>query len=122
MKFLIDENIAKKVVDFLKNKYPVKHITDIQVGLDDYKILTLANLRDSIVITSDKDFGELVFKYNYAHKGVIFLKLEDQTSTNTVKALTELLKHPNIIQRNFIVVSEKQGKFQIRVHEVNRIN
>lgn len=120
MRFLIDENIAKKVVDFLKTKkYQVKYITDIQVGLDDFEILDLANLRNSILITFDRDFGELVFKYNYSHKGVIYLKLENQSSINTIKALTKLLKSPSKIEKNFIVVAEKQGKFKIRVHKVD---
>lgn len=120
MRFIIDENIAKKVVDFLKSKkYPVKHITDIQIGLDDFEILDLAHLRNSVLITFDKDFGELVFKYNRSHKGVIFLKLEDQTSDNAIKALTKLFKQASRIKENFVVISEKQGKFKIRVHEVD---
>lgn len=117
MKFISDENIAKKVVDFLKSKYPTEHIADTQTGLDDFDILELANLENSVLITFDKDFGKLVFEYNRSHKGVIYLRLEDQTSKNTIRVLTKLLKNPNAIENNFIVISEKQGKIKIKIHK-----
>lgn len=44
-------------------------------GASDVEVLELANREERIMITFDKDFGELVFKEKLIHKGVIFLRL-----------------------------------------------
>lgn len=115
MRFLIDENIGEKVVQFLNQQgYSTNHVTEIQIGIEDYQILDLSYLRDSIVITFDKDFGRLVFKEGKAHKGVIFLRLDDQTSSNTIRALQTVLLDKSKIENYFTVITEKEGKYKIR--------
>lgn len=115
MKFLIDENIGRKVVQFLNQLgYPTNHIQDIQIGFEDFQILDLAVLKNSVIITFDKDFGELVFKESKSHKGVVLLRLEDQTSTNTIRSLREVLKQPDKIEGYFVVVTESEKKLKIR--------
>lgn len=68
MKFLIDENLSKKLARFLNQLgHPTLRVRNIDPGIDDYQVLELALSKDSILITSDKDFGELVFKEKLAH-------------------------------------------------------
>lgn len=63
MKFLLDENIGKIVAKSLeKLGHFVSCIKLIAPGIEDYKVLTLSTSKDAILITSDKDFGELIFK------------------------------------------------------------
>ncbi len=45
--------------------------------MPDAEILKLADREKAIIITTDKDFGELVFKSHEPHKGVLLLRLED---------------------------------------------
>jgi predicted nuclease of predicted toxin-antitoxin system len=45
--------------------------------MPDAEILKLAEKEKAIIITMDKDFGELVFKSHEPHKGVLLLTLED---------------------------------------------
>ena len=72
----------------------------------------MAKSKNFILITSDKDFGELVFKDKQQHTGVIFLRLEDESSNNKVTALKFAL--PKYVAGKFIVIEEKDGKFGIR--------
>ncbi len=116
MKFLLDENIGKKIAQFLqKLGYSVTSIREIHPGIDDYTVLELANTETKILITSDKDFGELVFKENQSYSGIIFLRLDDQTSENKIVALREVFSKNKVIKGKYITVTEKSGVSKIRV-------
>ena len=47
---------------------------------DDRSILDQAVAEGRILITNDKDFGELVFRWGKGHHGVILLRLHDESS------------------------------------------
>lgn len=119
MKFLLDENIGKIVARFLeKLGHSAFRIKLIAPGIEDYKVLNLSTSRNSILITSDKDFGELIFKEKEPSTGIIFLRLEDESSENKIRAIKKvLLKHKNI-KNKFITVKGKDGEFKIRVHKI----
>lgn len=41
----------------------------------DEGVLQIARERDAVLVTGDKDFGELVFRRRLIHRGVILLRL-----------------------------------------------
>lgn len=119
MKFLIDENLSKKLARFLNQLgYPTLRVKIINPGIDDYQVLELALSEDLILITADRDFGELVFKEKLSHSGLIFLRLEDETPDNTIRAVQKLIPQFDEIKNRFVVVSEKKGKFKVRFGKV----
>lgn len=115
MKFLLDENIGKAVAKTLeKLGHSAFRIRLIAPGIEDYEVLNLSVSRNSILITSDKDFGELIFKEEQASTGVIFLRLQDESSHNKIKAIKLILSEYKNIENKFITVKEKGGRFRIR--------
>ena len=114
MKFLLDENLGKQVAQFLQQSgHLVLRVKQISPGAEDAQVLTLATSKGAILLTSDKDFGELIFKYGQPHRGIILLRLPNQRSANKIEALKEIFsKHKDI--RGFMVVTEKDGKFRIK--------
>ena len=63
MKFLADENIALAVVSFLRKQgHDVASITEISPGSSDASVLLKAEEEQRILVTSDTDFGELVYR------------------------------------------------------------
>ena len=71
-------------------------------------------LRDArIVITNDKDFGELVFRSGQAHHGVVLLRLSDESVTNRVYVVKTLLEqYAARLAGRFTVATE--GRVRIR--------
>ena len=68
-----------KVAEWLKeNVHDVFSICDKARGLDDEKVLKIANDENYILITNDKDFSELVFRLKKPHKGIVLLRLENK--------------------------------------------
>lgn len=119
MKFLLDENIGKGIARFLeKLGHPASRIRLISPGLEDYAVLELSVSKDFILITSDKDFGELIFKEKQLTTGVIFLRLEDESSENKIKAIKKVFSEYKNIKNKFVTVKERNGRFRIRVCQI----
>lgn len=69
MKFLADENIGLGVIEPLRNLgFDVQSVLEKQTGISDTKVLSLANKGNRILITTDKDFGKLVYVQKLVHK------------------------------------------------------
>ena len=61
MRFLVDECTGPAVAKWLRSlHYDVFSIYDKAQGLDDERIIEKANLDNYILVTNDKDFGELM--------------------------------------------------------------
>ena len=86
MKFIADENLGIRVPEFLKNSgFDIVSVKEILRGKPDQDILSFANEQNRILITLDKDFGELVFKEKLIHSGVVLLRLKDESVENKRK-------------------------------------
>ena len=109
MRFIVDECSGPLVAEHLKKEgHIVFSVYEEARGIDDEKVLRLAFEGDYILITNDKDFGDLIFRLKMKHKGVILLRLEDERATNKIKILDGVLKkYSNNIKANFCVVTEK---------------
>jgi predicted nuclease of predicted toxin-antitoxin system len=110
LKFIADVNIEKLIVDYLKeNGYDVKWIPDYNCEILDEDLLKLANLEKRILITNDKDFGELTFLQKSLSTGIILLRVKGQRAEDKVKLIEKLLNyHRDKLLNNFIVITRKK--------------
>ena len=97
--------------------HDVFSVYDEARGLDDESIIEKANRENYVLVTNDKDFGELVFHMRKAHKGIILLRLEDERSKNKIAVLHRVLEsYSDKLVNNFIIVTEKT----VRIVEAKR--
>lgn len=108
MKFLVDECVGPTVAKWLKqNNYDVISSYDNLLGLDDNSVLKKALIETRIIITCDKDFGEMIFKNKMQHCGVILLRLNDERPSNKINILDSILKnYSHDLFGNFVVATE----------------
>jgi len=72
VRLLSDECIPLPVVDALKSSgHNVLLVKDICPGCSDIEVLHLANQQDRILLTRDKDFGELTIRLRKKVPGII---------------------------------------------------
>jgi predicted nuclease of predicted toxin-antitoxin system len=77
-------------------------------GLDDDRVLQRAIAEDRILITNDKDFGEMIFREGKFHQGIVLLRLEDERPSNKIRILERLLDQcADELAGNFIVATER---------------
>lgn len=110
LKFLADVGVGKKVERWLaKNGYDVKCVRDINPTANDSEILHLAVTENRMVITMDKDFGELVYNSGKLHSGVLILRLEDANGEQKITAVRKILsEHLNRIYGKFCVFQNER--------------
>lgn len=106
MNLLADEGVDKPIVDALRNKgFDVVYILETNRGADDDVILEMANADKRLLLTQDKDFGELVFRLKNVHHGVILIRLEGYTAASKANiVMNMLLKYQNELIRSFTVI------------------
>ena len=110
MRFLIDENLGDRFVKVLsKHGYDVLFAGDIIRGSPDEKVLSFAAKENLVLVTEDKDFGELVFRLKKSATGVILLRA---STTNPEKLFAMVKEALDKSQGKFIVV--KEGQIRVR--------
>lgn len=114
MKFLIDESTGSKVYSFLiKLGIDVKFVTEIMPRADDFDVLEFSEREGRILITNDKDFGELIFRLGRPSSGVILLRLRLDSPKNRCEYISNVInKFSDKLEGYFIVV--KEGGLRVR--------
>lgn len=80
MNFLADESVDGPIVYRLRERgYRVQYVAELDPGIDDEVVLAMSRDLEAILITADKDFGELVFRRQLTHTGVILIRLPEFT-------------------------------------------
>ena len=73
---LADENIPAPLVDALRAEgWNVASVTGESPGISDEDVLARARHEARVILTEDKDFGELVFRMNRGVPGIIMIRL-----------------------------------------------
>jgi len=113
MRFLVDECTGPRVAEWLREQgHEVVSVFDDKRGLDDDRVLKTSLAEDRILVTNDKDFGEMIFRDRREHCGVIFLRLSDERATKKIEVLEHLLaNYSDKISGHFVTVSETKVRF-----------
>ena len=110
MKFLVDECTGISVVAYLRDEgYDTLAVVEIMPEADDEEILDRAVSEGRIVVTNDKDFGEMVFLSGRVHGGVVLLRLRDERAENKVRMMQVVLAQVGERLRNHYVVATEAG-------------
>ena len=76
MNLVADESVDKPIVDRLRQDgHKVLYVAELEPGLDDDAVLHQANRNDALLITADKDFGDLIFRVGEISAGVVLIRL-----------------------------------------------
>ena|SRR2546425_11021223 len=118
MQLFADENIAAQIVSQLRGLgHDVLYPPETEGRADDEIWLEKARSAERILITDDKDFGELVFRKKMASAGVVLLRLHRLPLPDRVQWLQS--RWEQILSRspaNFVVVTERK----IRIRQVRQ--
>jgi len=76
VRFLADECVDRQIADRLRHDgHTVLYVAEMKPGISDGEVLNLANQEDAILLTADKDFGELVFRQDRVAPGIVLVRL-----------------------------------------------
>jgi predicted nuclease of predicted toxin-antitoxin system len=111
LKFVSDESVDSLITQILReNQFQVISISESNSGESDDRVLEIAVQENAILITEDKDFGELVFRLQKKNQGVILIRLSglpsERKASIVLRAIQENLNQMHfaftIIEYNFV--------------------
>ena len=93
MKFLANENFPLDSIKYLIGKgIDVKAVGAHFPGVSDKEVIEFAEKEQRIILTFDRDYGELIFKFgNKPEKGVIYLRLDYYESDEPGKIVEKII-------------------------------
>lgn len=109
MRIVSDESVDYGIVKSLREKgFDVLSITDDYSGSDDVSVLKYAVGKDSLLITEDKDFGELAYRFGYEHRGIMLIRLSDLPRKERIPLAAEAVStHYELLKGNFSVLNSR---------------
>lgn len=117
MNFLADEGVERQIVDRLRAAgHDVDYTAESSPASSDDEVLHHANERGALPLTSDKDFGELVFRQRRIHAGVVLLRLAGLSIDSKIEHIMTVVQTRAVeLSMAFAVISP--GLVRIRHHE-----
>ncbi len=111
MRFLANENFPGPSIRRLRAAgYDVAAIIEDNRGCDDAAVMSRAVSEQRIIITFDRDYGELIYRLGLSPpSGVIYLRYNPRSSTEPAEQLISLFQTRNIaFEGKFTVVKRDQ--------------
>ena len=109
MKLDADEGVDKPIFEALRFEgFDVLYIAESYLSANDAFILNLSNEPQRVLLTQDKDFGELVFRLGSAHFGVVLIRLTRCTAVEKADIVVKVvLEHQVELIKAFTVIQPK---------------
>jgi predicted nuclease of predicted toxin-antitoxin system len=87
--------------------HAVRAIAEDHPGAADLAVLALARVERRVLLTSDKDFAELVFRQRRVSFGLVLLRLRDWNAEQKAERLLEVLAHRPELRGVLLVVTPR---------------
>ena len=114
MKFLADECCDRGFIENLrKEDYDVFYALESKPGATDDEVLALAFDEPRIILSEDKDFGELVYRLKKPAHGIILIRIGVKNRSVKWPRLKKLLDtYPERCIGRFVVIDENKFRFR----------
>lgn len=108
--FVADENFDFSTVKALPNKgHSVFAIAESFPSITDPQVLQIAIDRQAILLTEDKDFGELVHRLRMPHCGILLVRLVKVSSLEKSSRICQIIEQwGDELLNSFSVLSNDQ--------------
>jgi predicted nuclease of predicted toxin-antitoxin system len=114
LNLVVDEGVEREVVDRLREDgHDVLYVVELSPSAPDDDVLQQASERGALLVTADKDFGELVFRQGRVHSGVVLLRLAGLSNRTKAELVAEVCRdRSSELARAFSVVSPTQVRIR----------
>ena len=109
-----DESVDRPIVERLRqDAHDCVYIAELSPSISDDEVLQEANNRSALLLTEDKDFGELVYRLGRVHGGVVLIRLAGLPAPSKADIVAKVLQdHATELPGAFTVISP--GAVRIR--------
>ena len=107
MNFIADENFPTSSIRLLEQAgYIVLDLKSKHSGITDSEVLELASLNDLVILTFDKDFGDLLFRDKLKAAGIVLFRIHPFLPDEPGKLILDILNYKIKLKGHFTVISK----------------
>lgn len=108
MTLVADESVDFGIISRLRQMgIGVVSISEDSSGIKDTEVLKIASENQCLLITEDKDFGELTYRLKLAHNGILLIRLSDVARKERIELVAEIIeKYFDKLSFNFSVLNK----------------
>lgn len=108
MTLVADESVDYGIINRLRLMgISVVSISEDCSGIKDTEVLKIAAENQCLLITEDKDFGELTYRLKLAHNGILLIRLCDLARKERIELVAEIIeKYFDKLNCNFSVLNK----------------
>ena len=105
--FLADENVDLNIVGLLRQEgFLVHAIAEMAPSIADPQVLAIAVEQNAVILTEDKDFGELVHRLRLPHRGILLIRpVKMDPSDKAIRTSNIIRQHMAQLPNAFAVLS-----------------
>ena len=114
MRWLADECIAAALVAWLRGAgHDVLYIAEAAAGTSDSEVIALAMAENRLLLTDDKDFGDLIFRGQNSVSGAVLMRIDpDKADFRKMRLAGAIERYGDELFGRYTVVEE--GRFRSR--------
>ncbi|MCH7685159.1 MAG: DUF5615 family PIN-like protein [Planctomycetes bacterium] len=114
MRMIVNENVTRTVIDELRKRgHDVLSVKESMRGEGDNVILARAEAEQRLVVTHDKDFGELAFRFRLpAMCGIVLFRLSGSEPDADNQRILDVLESRTDWASHFSVVTDDRVRMR----------
>ena len=114
MRFLADECCDTGLVSSLRGDgHDVIYVLERKPGVSDDEVLIEAYNEERILITEDKDFGELVYRLKKPSRGIVLIRMDVKERHMKWLRLKKLIEnYEERLAGHFVVIDTQKFRFR----------
>lgn len=115
MELLADEGVDRQIVERLREDgHRVSYVAEMEPGIADEQVLKMANNESLVLLTADKDFGELTYRMQRVSAAIVLIRLSGLSPERKAHTVSSMLSEhgPELMPGTFTVLTP--GAIRIR--------
>jgi predicted nuclease of predicted toxin-antitoxin system len=94
MNFVADEGVDRCIVERLRQDgHDVWYVAEMAPAIPDGAVLDAANREAALLLTADKDFGEMVFRQHRFSGGIVLVRLAGLSTARKAETVADAVNH-----------------------------
>ena len=119
MHFLANENIPLRSIALIGQKgFDIKSVAREMPGSKDIEVLQCAHNESRIILTFDRDYGELIYKHQIAcPAGVIYFRFDPTTPEEPAELILQAIEQGIPVLDRFTVIERDSIRQRVLPHK-----
>jgi len=107
MNIVADEGVDRCIIDRLRQDgHQVWYVAEMAPAISDEAVLDMANREAALLVTADKDLGEMVFRQRRFTRGIVLVRLAGLSAARKAQVVVAAVnRHQSELAKGFTVIA-----------------